>query len=93
LGIEKRHLSYFNNLAGANHIVEINLSKNKISDINELLIVLPNIQRLIATENYIKSFVPQIKLNELTSIVLKRNLIKEINKIENIPNIEKLNLE
>lgn len=37
IGLEKRHLKHFAVLPWAGTIVELNLAKNKITDINELL--------------------------------------------------------
>ncbi|MEO0149228.1 MAG: hypothetical protein ABIL23_02225, partial [candidate division WOR-3 bacterium] len=89
LDLRGNELERINGLDGLKKLTDIDLSDNKIKDVNSWLCEFKNLETLILNNNQIEEFSPNCTLENLYRLELKGNPIKNINK-KAIPNIKVL---
>ncbi len=89
LDLRGNELEKVDGLDGLKNLTDIDLSDNKIKDVNSWVCGFKNLETLILNNNQIEEFSPNCTLENLYRLELKGNPIKNINK-KAIPNIKVL---
>lgn len=78
LGVESKHLNFFNVIDWKLHIKELKITKNKIDDITVILENCTNLERLYFNENFVTKLVFKKSLPNLQILNGSSNEIKVI---------------